>query len=62
MEPDELCSNNLQAMVSFADAVLEAAARETLSIGSEDALTCSLVSSLTSIHDVLQIAIKGVRD
>ncbi len=49
LEPDELCSNNPQAIASFADAVLEEAVREALSIGTQDALTCSLVTGLTAL-------------
>ncbi len=49
LDPDELCSNSPQAIASFADPVLEAAVREALSIGSEDALTCSLVTGLTAL-------------
>ena len=49
LEPDEPCSNNPQAIASFADAVLEEAVREALSIGTQDALTCSLVAGLTAL-------------
>ncbi len=49
LEPGELCSNNPQAIASFADAVLEVAVRDALSIGPGDALTCSLVTELTTL-------------
>ena len=49
LQPGELCSNNPQAIASFADTVLEAAVRDALSIGAQDALTCSLVTGLTAL-------------
>lgn len=49
LAPHELCSTNPQAIASFADAVLEAAVRDALSIGAGDALTCELVTGLTAL-------------
>lgn len=47
--PNDLCRSNPQAIASFADAVLEAAVRDALSIDPQDALTCRLVAGLTSL-------------
>lgn len=50
LTPDELCSRNPQAIASFADAVLETAVREALSLGTEDELSCNRVTRLASLN------------
>jgi len=50
LQPNELCSDYQgSAIVTFADANLEAVIRERLSLGAEDSLTCAVVSGLTVI-------------
>ena len=49
LAPNELCSNSPQAIASFADAVLEQAVRQALSIDAQDALSCTLVTGLTAL-------------
>ena len=49
LEPGELCNDSPQAIASFADSVLDAAVPDALSIGAQDALTCSLVTGLTTL-------------
>ncbi|MDA1372013.1 MAG: leucine-rich repeat domain-containing protein [Proteobacteria bacterium] len=50
LAPTEHCSNHPQAIASFADAVLEQAVRDALSIGPQDALNCSRLAGLTTLN------------
>ena len=51
LEPSELCSDNpATAIPTFEDSRLEALIRWALSIGSQDALTCNLLSSITELN------------
>ncbi|HAJ75562.1 MAG TPA: hypothetical protein DCM64_03815 [Gammaproteobacteria bacterium] len=50
LSPSDSCGNNSQAVISFADAVLESVVRDALLIGSDTALTCELASGLTTLN------------
>ena len=50
LQPTDNCRDySASDIVSFADAVLEAEVREALSIGPQDALTCTLAAQLATM-------------
>ncbi|KKM05462.1 hypothetical protein LCGC14_1753920, partial [marine sediment metagenome] len=50
LEPSEFCSASDAAIATFEDANLEAAIRAALSVGTQEDLTCGLVSGLTELN------------
>ena len=50
LSPGDSCGNNRQAVISFADPVLESIVRDALSIGSDGELTCELAAELSALN------------
>ena len=50
LEPHEACNNDSNAIITFADPVLESIVREALSIGSDTALSCGVAAELTALN------------
>ncbi len=69
LEPSDLCTQNVgTATATFEDSRLEAVIRWALSIGSQDALTCNLLSSITELrventgHPNREISLVGIQN
>lgn len=50
LAPSDSCGNNPQALISFADPVLESIVRDALSIASDGELTCELAAELNALN------------